>query len=201
VREYLKLAGRVVAVALAFPAIVSFAVRSRLIGPDRALEGSSQWLSLIPGIVGLYLRNAFLRHALLECSPTATVSFGTLLSKAGARIGDRAYVGPHCHLGLALIEPDVLLGAGVHVTSGRRTHGTEDPDRPIRDQPGLIESVTIGQGAWIGSNAVVMADVGAAAVVAAGAVVVHPVPPGTVVGGVPARILRDRTTGPPQVRG
>jgi virginiamycin A acetyltransferase len=183
----------VVAVVIAFPAIAGFALRSRCLGPDRALEASSQWLSLIPGVAGQYLRNAFLRHALAHCSPTATVSFGTLLSKVGARIGDRAYVGPHCHLGLALIQADVLIGAGVHVTSGRRTHGTEDSDRPIREQAGRIEPVTVGQGAWIGSNAVVMADVGPGAVVAAGAVVVEPVSPGTVVGGVPARVIRQRT--------
>lgn len=192
VREILKTAARSLALLAMVPALLSFFIRSGLFGADRALEGSTQWLSLLPGVTGQYLRAAFLRYALAECSPTATVSFGTLFSKAGARLGPRIYVGPNCHLGLAVLEEDVLLGAAVHVTSGRRTHGTADTNRPIREQEGTLEPVTIGRGAWVGSGAVVMADVGAGAVVAAGAVVVHPVPAATVVAGVPAKVVKER---------
>ena len=52
--------------------------------------------------------------------------------------------------------------------------------------------VRIGRGSWIGSAAVVMADVGRDAVVAAGAVVTRPLPDATIAGGVPARVLRHR---------
>ena len=52
--------------------------------------------------------------------------------------------------------------------------------------------VRIGRGTWIGSAAIVMADVGADAVVAAGAVVTKPLPDMTISGGVPARVLRHR---------
>ena len=52
--------------------------------------------------------------------------------------------------------------------------------------------IVIGRDVWIGSNATVLQGVtiGDGAVVAAGAVVTKDVPPRTVVGGVPARILR-----------
>ena len=52
--------------------------------------------------------------------------------------------------------------------------------------------VTLGEKVWIGSNATVLAGVGIgdAAVVAAGAVVTRDVPPRTVVGGVPAKVIR-----------
>jgi acetyltransferase-like isoleucine patch superfamily enzyme len=85
-----------------------------------------------------------------------------------------------------------MISAGVHVTSGARTHGMGDPSIPMRDQPGTLSIVRIGAGAWIGSAAVVMADVGAHAIVGAGAVVTAPIPDRVVAAGVPARVLRAR---------
>src|ERR687897_700341 len=90
------------------------------------------------------------------------------------------------------LEGDALLAAGVHVPSGSKTHGIDDLTIPIRDQPTVKTAVRIGRGGWIGSAAIVMADVGADAVVAAGAVVTRPIPDATVAGGVPARVLRHR---------
>ncbi|MBQ7618134.1 MAG: sugar O-acetyltransferase [Desulfovibrio sp.] len=53
--------------------------------------------------------------------------------------------------------------------------------------------IVIGPKAWLGANVTVLPGVtiGAEAIVGAGAVVTHDVPPRTVVGGVPARILRE----------
>ena len=56
----------------------------------------------------------------------------------------------------------------------------------------MIRRVAIGDGAWIGANATVMADVGRHAIVGAGSVVVHPVPDYAIVAGNPARFIRDR---------
>ena len=191
-RDVLKTAARAAAFIFVIPALLSYAVRGVLFGRDRALEGSTQALAVLPGIAGQYLRQAFLARVLAHCAPTATVSFGTVFSKRAARIDDRAYIGPGCFLGLVHIEPDVLIGSGVHLTSGRQTHGTDDPTRPIREQEGRADLVRIGRGAWIGSAAVIMADVGRDAVIGAGAVVTNPIPPDVVAAGVPARVLRAR---------
>jgi virginiamycin A acetyltransferase len=191
-REALKWMARAAASMAVLPALISFWVRRPILGPDRALEGSSEALSLLPGIFGQYLRRAFLSRVLTHCHHSVTVCFGTLFSKAGARLDENVYVGPRCHLGLVHIERDALLAAGVHVPSGAMTHGMSDPDVPIRDQSGIRTVVRIGSGAWIGSGAVVMADVGRDTVVGAGAVVTHPLPNRVVAGGVPARILRAR---------
>lgn len=176
------------------PSLLSYRLRGALMGRDRALEGSSQALSLVPGVLGQYLRRAFLARALASCDRTVTVEFGTMFSRAGARIGPNVYVGPRCHLGLVDLERDVLIGAGVHIPSGPETHGTADPSIPIREQPGRPRMVRIGAGSWIGSAAVVMADVGRDTVVGAGSVVSHPIPDRVVAAGVPARVIRDRQT-------
>jgi virginiamycin A acetyltransferase len=193
VRDILKASSRGVAFLIVLPSLVSYAIRAALLGRDRALEGSTQALSLVPGLPGQYLRRAFLSRTLARCAPCAVVGFGTIFSKSGARLDERVYIGPACHIGLVHIELDVLIGAGVHITSGKQTHGTADVSVAIRDQPGQLTLVTIGAGAWIGSAAVVMADVGKNSIVAAGAVVVDPIPDSVVAAGVPAKVVRQRT--------
>jgi acetyltransferase-like isoleucine patch superfamily enzyme len=192
VKELAKSLARFAALLLISPLLLSYWCWSLALGPDRALEGSSQTISLVPGLIGVYLRRAFLMRVLAHCHHTATIEFGTLFSQTGARLDENVYVGPRCQLGLVHIGRDTLLGPGVHVPSGAHTHGTADPTRPIREQNQRRSCVSIGAGAWIGSAAIVMADVGQGTVVGAGAVVTKPLPPHVVAVGVPARVVRQR---------
>jgi virginiamycin A acetyltransferase len=191
-RSTIKACAGALATLLVAPWLVSFQMRRLIVGPDRALEGSTQSLALLPGLAGTYLRGAFLAQILAGFDQTARVHFGTTLSQAGSRIDARVYVGPQCHLGLVHLQRDVLLAAGVHVPSGPETHGSARLDVPIREQPGHLRLVTIGEGTWVGSAAVVLADVGRHCVIAAGSVVTRPIPDFSVAAGVPARVVRDR---------
>src|SRR5689334_21690136 len=159
-RALAKRAARAAANAAAVPLLVLHAVKVPLLGKDRALEGSTQLLALLPGLCGQYVRRAFLAWTIAECHPSAAICFGTILSKVATRIGANAYVGPFCSLGSVTIERDVLVATGVHILSGGRIHGTDDPTRPIREQEGEFAHVTMGAGCWIGAGAVVLADVG-----------------------------------------
>lgn len=192
----LKTVARVWATMILIPEFVSFWIRARLMGRDRALEGSTQTLSLIPGLVGQVFRRAFLTQVLDHCHADATVEFGTLFSQAGTCIEENVYIGPRCHIGLAHLERDVLIAAGVHIPSGAQTHGTADLTKPIQDQPHIRQKVRIGAGTWIGSGAVVMADVGCHSVIGAGAVVTKPIPDRVLAAGVPARVIRNREQQP-----
>jgi acetyltransferase-like isoleucine patch superfamily enzyme len=84
------------------------------------------------------------------------------------------------------------LAANVQIPSGGHTHYFDDPTKPIRQQGGERTRVTIGEGAWIGTGAIILTDVGKGAVVAAGSVVTKPVPENVIVAGVPAKVLRPR---------
>jgi len=194
-REIVKAAARGASHIAVLPLLPSFVVRSSLFGPDRAVESSLQWLSLVPGLIGQYLRRAFLHRSIAKCHNTVVVEYGTTLSRAGTRLDENVYIGPGCHLGLVHVERDVLMAAGVRVPSGAMTHRIDDLSRPIREQGRSEQLVRIGAGSWIGEAAVIMADVGEGAVIGAGAVVTRPVPPRAVVAGVPARVLRMRGDG------
>lgn len=191
-RAALKTVARAFASALILPVVVSMRLKSLVMGRDKAFQGSTQTLALVPGLTGEYARRAFLAWTSADCGPDTVIGFGTIFSTTRVRIDGNAYIGPHCDIGWAHIERDALLAAGVHVPSGPDTHGTSRLDVPMRSQPGQPRQVRIGEGAWIGNAAVVMADVGRHAIVAAGAVVTKPVPDHAVVGGVPARVIRSR---------
>lgn len=85
----------------------------------------------------------------------------------GAILGGRATVGKNCHIGAGTVLAGVI--------------------EPPSATPVIIEDDVV-----IGANAVVLEGVrvGKGAVVAAGAIVIEDVAPYTVVGGVPARVLK-----------
>ena len=196
-RQTAKRVARAAALVAVLPVLLHYWFWSRVVGRHAAFRGAVQFVSLLPGLPGLYLRTAFLRHTLANCHPSACVEFGVLFSEPGASIGAGVYVGPRCILGLVTLEKDVLLASGVQVPSGGKTHRFDDPDVPIRDQGGEVTTVTIGEGAWVGAGSIVMADVGKGTVVAAGSVVTKPLPEFVIAAGVPAKVLRPRFGGTP----
>jgi acetyltransferase-like isoleucine patch superfamily enzyme len=100
--------------------------------------------------------------------------YNVIRGQGGVTIGDRVYT-----------SPMVQIVAVNHVYS--------DPDRPFIEQGITAEGITIEDDVWIGSGAIITdgVRVGKGAVVAAGAVVTQDVLPNCVVGGVPARVIKE----------
>ena len=106
-------------------------------------------------------------------------------------IGDYTRIGIHCTvIGPVCIGRHVNLAQGITVTA--LNHNFSDPSRRINEQGVDTRPVVIGDDVWIGANAVILPGVtiGKHVVVAAGAVVTKDVPDNCVVGGVPAKILK-----------
>ncbi len=104
-------------------------------------------------------------------------------------VGENVFVNAGCCFqdqGGIRIGNDVLIGHQVVLAT--INHGL-DPDKPGHHE---LAPIVIGDRVWIGSHATICRGVtiGDGAVVAAGAVVTKDVPPRTVVGGVPAKILK-----------
>jgi acetyltransferase-like isoleucine patch superfamily enzyme len=111
-------------------------------------------------------------------------------------IGDHTRIGIHnTIIGPVTIGSHVNLAQGITVTA--LNHNFCDTTRRIDEQGISTNPVTIEDDVWIGANAVILPGVtiGQHAVVAAGAVVTADVPANTVVGGVPARIIKKINTG------
>lgn len=146
-RHALKYLVHSVATVLVAPQVLSYVVRARVLGPDRALTGSSQVLALVPGVLGIVLRRAFLARALPSCAHTATLEFGVLFLRADVRVGQRVFIGPYSVIGSAELADDVLIGSGVRVMGGARQHAFDDPSQVIREQSGQRGYVRVGRGA------------------------------------------------------
>ena len=191
-KGFIKSTLRGLAIACVSPILLSHWLSSLVTNADSSLESHSQLLSLLPGRSGNYLRVAFYRFALDQCDPTATICFGTLFSKTGARIDKHVYIGPRCMLGLVTLEEDVLLGPAVQIPSGAMTHGIERLDTPIRLQPGKRERITVGADTWIGAQSIVLANIGSQTVIGAGSTVTKPIQPKVIAAGTPAKIILKR---------
>ena len=176
-REAVKAALRGVSFIFVLPALISFFVRGCVDRPRSRARGIDAGAVAHPWTPGSVPAPGISERARLPVAPQRPSSASAPSSRRPAPVSMRTSTsGPGCFLGLVHIERDVLIGSGVHITSGRRTHGTDDAGVPIREQEGSPTLVRIGAGAWIGSAAVVMADVGANSVVGAGAVVTSPIP-------------------------
>jgi acetyltransferase-like isoleucine patch superfamily enzyme len=100
--------------------------------------------------------------------------YSVIRGQGGVEIGDRVYTSPFTQI----IAVD---------------HVFDDPKRPFVDQGITARGIVVEDDVWLGSGAVITdgVRVGRGAVVAAGAVVTRDVPPHTVVGGVPARVIKE----------
>lgn len=98
----------------------------------------------------------------------AVIGAGTMIDM-GAVLGGRAIVGDNCHVGAGAVLAGVV--------------------EPASAVPVIVEDDVL-----IGANAVVIEGcrIGRGSVVAAGAVVTQDVPPGTVVAGCPARVIKEK---------
>lgn len=118
-----------------------------------------------------------LPHAFIRIGQNSLIGeLNVLRGQGGITIGDRVYTGP-------LVQ---ILAVN---------HVFDDPSRPMVEQGITAEGITIHDDVWVGAGAIITdgVTIGKGAVVAAGAVVTRDVPAHTVVGGVPAKIIKEIT--------
>jgi acetyltransferase-like isoleucine patch superfamily enzyme len=107
--------------------------------------------------------------------------YSVIRGQGGVEIGDRVYTSPFTQI-IAV------------------NHVFDDPSRPFVEQGITAEGIVIEDDVWLGAGAIITdgVRVGKGAVVAAGAVVTKDVPAYTVVGGVPARVIKKIEAGDPK---
>jgi len=115
-----------------------------------------------------------LPHAFIRIGNNSLIGeLNVLRGQGGITIGDRVYTAP-------LVQ---ILAVN---------HIYDDPARPMVEQGITAEGITIEDDVWVGAGAIITdgVTIGRGSVVAAGAVVTSDVPAHTVVGGIPARVLK-----------
>ncbi|MDA8436739.1 MAG: acyltransferase [Actinomycetales bacterium] len=162
----------------------------RVLHPDIVTEG----MVFIGRRVELYARTGYARLVLgrwvhIGAENRLRAHEGTL------RVGDKCVLGRdntvNCYLDIE-IGAATILADWVYVCDF--DHVYDDIERPIKDQ-GIVKSpVRIGPDCWVGTKVTVLrgAMIGHGCVLAAHTVVRGEVPPLSVVGGVPGRVLKDR---------
>ncbi|MEW6741440.1 MAG: acyltransferase [Planctomycetota bacterium] len=135
-----------------------------------------------------------LLKTLLRLTPGNAVRI-FLMRRLGYEVGDKVYVGE------GLIVTEILEAKGLKLRIGERVSIAQrvtlvtasDPNwsRLAARYPPQRAPIVIEDDAWLGAGAIVLPGVtiGREAIVGAGAVVTHSVPPCTTVVGVPARPL------------
>lgn len=152
---------------------------------DRIMAGlpdcasTKEWIAnFLKELLGIYQTSEYLKAIR---NPT-----GLCIGK-GSIIGDNAILDARAGL---IIGDDVNLSSDVQIWTYQ--HDYRDPF--FSCNPGHYGKVIIGNRAWIGPRVIILHSVkiGEGAVIAAGAVVTKDVPPFTLVGGIPAKIIGKR---------
>lgn len=129
------------------------------------------------------------KNTVIECTGTLK-----LLGK-GLSVGNNVGLGTHGFFGCAggiIIGDDTIFGNYVSLHS--ENHNFVEHDVPIRLQGVNRKGIRIGCNCWIGAKVTILdgAEIGNGCIVAAGAVVRGKFPPNSIIGGVPAKIIKSR---------
>lgn len=111
------------------------------------------------------------------------------------KIGNNVGISPHFTLfvrGSVSIGDDVIVGPNVTIIA--ENHRFDDLNVPIRIQGAKRTGINIGNNVWIGASATILdgVTIGNGSIIAAGAVVTKDVEPFSIVGGVPAKLIKQR---------
>lgn len=109
------------------------------------------------------------------------------------KIGNNVGLGEFAYLGGAgglEIGDDCIIGQ--YFSCHPENHVYDDPSKLIRLQGVTRKGIKIGKNCWIGSKVTILdgVTIGDNCVIAAGAVVTKSMPPNSVIGGVPAKVLK-----------
>lgn len=169
-------------------------LKNRLVGIYESLV--AYYLYRLSLTASHHVRNFIYRHVCgMQLADKAVLYFHTEVRDPhkisigrGSVIGDQSILDGRngIHIG-----ENVVLGTNVRIWTEQHDH--RDPWFRCNTQKHV--PVVIDDRAWIGSHAIILHNVhiGEGAVVAAGAVVTHDVDPYSIVGGIPARVIGERT--------
>lgn len=155
-----------------------------------------QLVGWVPGVLGFAIRSVFYKFVFGKLTGFCFIQTDVKFVRArGISVGKNFTVNSGSYIngiGGITFGDNVLIGPNVVISSGE--HPTNNSNYPILFQEPIQKKIVIGNGVWIGANAVILPGIriGINAVVAANAVVTQNIGPNEIWGGVPARYLKSR---------
>ena len=143
-----------------------------------------------------------IKSQLKSCGSNVSIGEHTSITAQNVSVGNRVHLGRSLHIlstrAEVIIGNDVMIGPGVTIITG--DHRTDIIGRTmisVRDDEKIPENdqdVVIEDDVWIGANVTILKGVtiGKGSIVAAGAVVTKSIPPYSLAGGVPAKVIKQR---------
>jgi len=174
---------------LALPFIIPTFLEKLLLGEkhERILGWCKEILSIVPTIIGEYIRLGYYRSVCREISLDTCLMFGSMLAHRNTIIRAGTVVGAYSIIGYADIGENVLFGAGVSLISGKYQHGRPQDRIGGGAATEIYEIIRIGSNCWIGQSAIILANIGENCTIGAGSVVYKDVPSNCTYMGNPAR--------------
>ena len=129
------------------------------------------------------------RNSIIECTGVLRELGEKLEIGENVGIAANAFIAVR---GNVKIGSNTIFGPGVSIHA--ENHNFSDLEKPIRLQGATRKGITIGEDCWIGSKTVILdgVNIGNHVIVAAGAVVNKDIPDYSIVGGVPAKVIKMR---------
>lgn len=153
---------------------------------------TSVMISKWPGKFGILLRRYFYENTLQKCGKNLSVFYGAFIVYQEVEIGDNCTIEEYSIISMCTLGNDVIIAARCSLMSGAHHHDVDDLERTFSESKSGFKRIILGDNLWIGTHTVVMEDVSSHTAIGAGAVVTKNFPPYSILGGVPAKLIRKR---------
>ncbi|WP_298472009.1 acyltransferase [uncultured Psychrobacillus sp.] len=146
--------------------------------------------------LAMFIRYICLKNCAKSCGNNVAVFPGVYLHRIHfLDIGDNVSIHPMCYIdasGGVEIGNDVSIAHNSTIIS--EEHRYSNLDLNIRDQGCILKPTTIHNNVWIGAGCRILAGsiINSGSIVAAGAVVKNEIQSNLIVGGIPAKTIKER---------
>lgn len=162
--------------------------------PKSMLKILLVWNRNVRGNLGIFIRYIIIKSIVPSTGDNVAIDPGVIiLNPEYLKLGSNISINPNCYIeamGGCRIGNNVSIATGTIIIT--TSHTWDDKSIPIKYNPVIHKPVEIYDDVWIGCGVRIIGEceINSRSIVAAGAVVKGVVPSNTIVGGVPAHIIK-----------